>query len=70
MPRAKIDFIDSDTNYTESLKFYPEDDEKALERCEKIKSQLILADLREPLEFLILVTHGFFVQKVPILFEG
>ena len=41
-----------------------------MERCKKIKSQLIQANLTEPLEFLILVTHGFFVQKVPILFEG
>ena len=29
-----------------------------------------MSPLEEPLEFVILVTHGFFTQKIPTLFGG
>ena len=43
--RPQIDFSDSSTNFTQSLSYFPEDDEKALNRCEKIKKELVLSPL-------------------------
>ncbi len=68
--RPSIDFEDKQTNFTESLQYFPEDEYKAMRRCETIKNQLIASPFTEQFEFVILVTHGFFTQKVPTLFDG
>lgn len=68
--RSFIDFQDTNLNYERSLSYFPEDDNKALGRCLQIKEELIMANLSEPLEFVIMITHGFFAQKIPTLFDG
>jgi hypothetical protein len=68
--RPPIDFEDKNTNFTESLSYFPEDEYKAMRRCETIKQRLIMSPFTEQFEFVILVTHGFFTQKVPTLFNG
>ena len=35
--RPPVDFEDLGANFTESLSYFPEDDEKAMKRCETIK---------------------------------
>ena len=67
----------------EALRYFPEDDAKAFSRCKQIRDALIMTNSQQhtaastdesmseiEVEFVILVTHGFFVQKVPTLFGG
>lgn len=35
--RNEISFVDTNLNYQESLSYFPEDDNKALGRCQQIK---------------------------------
>lgn len=49
---ATTDFTDNETNYEASLLYFPEDESKALARCQTIKDAMT-AELTAPLEFVI-----------------